>query len=583
MSLEPYQSQYYRAVTPPYTGAPYTRNDGRHSRHTSTSTVCSQNSSPDSIATHATTPSRSPIRQHGPTLLPKLRTQDSTLKPIARPSAHRRASSQACPQTRTTQLSRPGMQRSTTSPPECVNLVSPVSATSTASPWAATSAISSPVTVSSSYSRKPSGHARSSSTPWNGSAARPYSSAPYRSGTPTYKTRPAYYTNSVNPGASTFIPPPITTYQPNNYSTYSSYDASILTDFVYVSEDEPQTTLQKYLTSPNPAVNLVERVNIMNGYGQHSHFWWDIRNLETWDDFNLDTIHSIPGFQGLLNVNFRAATMQHPHIPASRLHPSSESALQDIYASFFVPKVSSALKASIGTPNYLSMRAADKGRDGPHFLANYQNDFEKTLAGNGRGRVVGIVKTFDRWNTSMRHEMGQRRVEYLAGLAHIHRYMREHSCRYGFIITEIELVCVKLGSSSTKRGEENDNDDNADEDDEEDDDDNIPYFGSLSLAPTIALKNTEGLTACLALWYLHMLAKDDPLPGQLGWKVEIGPPGDVTRSKVLEKKDAWIPEPGMAEKRVAKTVRGWVMPSDPWNRKKEGGKIGRALREVKGN
>lgn len=202
---------------------------------------------------------------------------------------------------------------------------------------------------------------------------------------------------------------------------------------------------------------------------------------------------------------------------------------------------------------------SQKTRDGPHFLANYQNDFEKTLAGNGRGRVVGVVKTFDRWNTSMRHEIGQRRVEYLAGLSHVHRYMREHGCRYGFIITEIELVCVRLGTSD------------------------IPYFGSLELAPTVELKNQEGLTGALALWYLHMLAKEDPLPGQLGWKVEIGPPGDLTRSKILEKKDSWIPEPGMAEKRAAKTVRGWVMPGDPWNRKKEGGKMVRALREVKGN
>lgn len=280
-SLEPYQSQYYRALTPPYTGAPYTRNGGRHSRHTSTSTVCSQNSSPESVATHATTPSRSPIRQHGPTLLPKLRTQDSSLQPVARPNIHRRASSQACQPTRTTTLSRPGMHRSTTSPPECVSLLSPVSATSEASPWAATSAISSPVTFSSSYTRKLGGHSRSSSTPWNASTSRPYSTAPYRSGTPTFKTRPAYYTTSVNPGASTFVPPPITCNQPT-YSTYS-YDASIASDFVYVSEDEPRTSLQKYLTGPNPAVNLVERVNIMNGYGQHSHFWWDIRNLTSWE------------------------------------------------------------------------------------------------------------------------------------------------------------------------------------------------------------------------------------------------------------------------------------------------------------
>ncbi|KAI4254157.1 MAG: hypothetical protein LQ352_003264 [Teloschistes flavicans] len=558
MSLEPYQSQYYRAITPPYSGVPYARNDGRHSRHTSISTVCSQNSSPESVATHATTPSRSPIRQHGPTLLPKLRTQDATLQPsLPRPGAHRRASSQALPQTRTTQLSRPGMQRSTTSPPECVNLVSPASATSAASTWAATSAISSPVTVSSSYSRKLGGHARTSSTPWNVSTSRPLNSAPYRSGTPTYKARPAYYTTSVNPGASTFVPPPIHTYQPTYAS--GSYDASIASDFVYVSEDEPRTSLQKYLSAPNPAVNLVERVNIMNGYGQHSHFWWDIRNLTTWDDFNLETMMAVPGFNDLLNVEIKAAALSNPTIPHSRLHPASESALQDIYSSFYCPKVSSALRSSIYGQNYLSMRA-DKTRDGPHFIANYQNDFEKTLAGNGRGRVVGIVKTFDRWNTSMRHEMGQRRVEYLAGLSHIHRYMREHSCRYGFIITEIELVCVRLGTSE------------------------IPHFGALELASTIELKQQkEGLTACLALWYLHMLAKDEPLPGQLGWRVEIGPPGDVTRSKVMEKKDVWIPEPGMAEKRCAKTIRGWVMPSDPWNRKKEGGKTTRALREVKGN
>ncbi|KAL8937006.1 MAG: hypothetical protein Q9211_003910 [Gyalolechia sp. 1 TL-2023] len=556
-SLEPYQSQYYRAITPPYTGAPYTRNSGRHSRHASTSTVCSQNSSPESVATHATTPSRSPIRQHGPTLLPKLRTQDSSLQPVARPNIHRRASSQACQPTRTTPLSRPGMHRSTTSPPESVNLVSPLSATSEASQWAATSAIGSPVTFSSSSTRQLGGHSRSSSTPWNVSTSRPYNTAPYRSGTPTFKTRPAYYTTSVNPGASTFVPPPITTNQPS-YST-CSYDASIASDFVYVSEDEPRTSLQKYLTGPNPAVNLVERVNIMNGYGQHTHFWWDIRNLTSWDDFNLDTIYDVPGFSSLLNVEIKATALNYPVIPQSRLHPSSESALQDLYTTFFVPKVSAALRSSIYGQNYLSMRA-DKTRDGPHFIANYQNDYEKTLAGNGRGRVVGIVKTFDRWNTSMRHEMGQRRVEYLAGLSHIHRYMREHSCRYGFIITEIELVCVRLGTEE------------------------IPYFGFLEVAATIELKQQEGLTACLALWYLHMLAKDEPLPGQLGWKVEVGPPGDVTRNKVLEKKDVWIPEPGMAEKRCAKTVRGWVMPGDPWNRKKEGNKQkDRALREVRGN
>ena len=127
-------------------------------------------------------------------------------------------------------------------------------------------------------------------------------------------------------------------------------------------------------------------------------------------------------------------------------------------------------------------------------------------------------------------------------------------------MTEIELVCFRLGTED------------------------IPYFGFLEVAATIELSAKEGLTACLALWYLHMLAKDEPLPGQLGWKVEVGPPADLTRSKVLEKKDAWIREPQVGEKRGAKRMRGWVMPSDPLNRKMEGGrKNARALREVRNN
>ncbi|KAL8743940.1 MAG: hypothetical protein Q9190_003754, partial [Brigantiaea leucoxantha] len=548
-SLEPYQSHFYNPVTPPYYEASTVHREIRHSRNTSASTIRSRNSSPESVTTHSTTPSRSPIRQHGPTLLPKLRTQDSTLTP--RPTTgHRRSSSQAVPTSRQPQLSRPGIQRSTTSPPECVNLISPVSATSTASPWAVSSALNSPVTFSSTYAKKSSSHSRSTSAPFDVSLAR-FNRAPYRSGTPTFKTRPAHYASSMVPGASTFVPAQV----PTSYTSY--YNTSIASEFVYVSDAEPRTCLQKYLTSANPAVNLVERVNITSTHGPYTHFWWDIRNLTTWEDFNLNTIHSIPDFTSLLNMEFKASWLPSPQIPSSRLHPASESALQDIYASFFVPRISAALKTAIGGSNYLSMQSP-KIRDGPHFLANYQNDFEKTLAGNGRGRVVGIVKTFDRWNTSMRHEIGQRRVEYLAGLSHIHRYMREHGCRYGFIITEIELVCVRMGQEEI-----------------------IPHFGHLELAPTVELKNQEGLTAGLALWYLHMLAKEDPLPGQLGWKVEVGPPGDVTRSKVLERKDGWIPEPGMAEKRAAKTVRGWVMPADPWNRKKEGGKMGRALREVK--
>ena len=107
--------------------------------------------------------------------------------------------------------------------------------------------------------------------------------------------------------------------------------------------------------------------------------------------------------------------------------------------------------------------------------------------------------------------------------------------------------------------------------------DEVPYFGFLELSPAIRTGAAEGLTACMALWFLNMLAKDspsyglhEPLPGQVGWRVDVGPPAALTRMKVLPEKDAWIPGTQKGETRNAKTVRGWVMPGDPFHRQKEG-------------
>ncbi len=367
---------------------------------------------------------------------------------------------------------------------------------------------------------------------------------------PTYRSVPAYiqrtphYTPSVVPGSSTFVPPPVTLPARQPYA--------LAQELQFIAEDDPSITLNDYLNGRGPPVNPVP-VNLINSRrGLTTHCWWDIRNLRTWDSFTLSTIRSIPGFPQLLNVSIRAAGLPFPQIPPARLQPQSESALLEIYRDFYAAKVNAALKVSQGQFNYISMRAEkSRDRDGPHFLANYQNDADNILSGNGRGRVVGLVKSFDRWNTGMRHELGQPRVEYLQGLAHLHRCMREHSCRYGFLLTEIELVCVRLGTSD------------------------VPYFGFLELAPTIATATQDGLTACTALWYLHMLARNVPLQGQCGWQVEVGPPCAVSRQKVLGERDAWIPSPGVSESRNAKTARGWVQPGDPYNKKKEGRGLGK--------
>jgi hypothetical protein len=161
--------------------------------------------------------------------------------------------------------------------------------------------------------------------------------------------------------------------------------------------------------------------------------------------------------------------------------------------------------------------------------------------------------------------------------------MRDHSCRYGFIITEIELVCVRAGC----------------------DDRDQPYFGFLEVAEAVETKTFAGkegnltgsgnvtMTVTLALYYLLMLAKATPLPGQPGSYMDVGGSGTLSRQRVWDGgngtgdgtitidedgdveelgkdgKDKWIPEPQMGEKREARTVRGWVWPSDPWH-KREG-------------
>jgi len=171
-----------------------------------------------------------------------------------------------------------------------------------------------------------------------------------------------------------------------------------------------------------------------------------------------------------------------------------------------------------------------------------------------------------------------RKVDYLSGLAHLQKCMRDHSCRYGFIITEIELVCVRAGCDESGN----------------------PWFGVLEVGEAVELKTAGDktgagngtpepdeaeLTVSLALYYLLMLAKATPLPGQASGFMDVGGPGAMTRQRVLptdghdterkgDGRDKWIPEPQVGEKRDAKRVRGWVWPADPWH-KREGMGVGR--------
>ncbi|OAG44942.1 hypothetical protein AYO21_00904 [Fonsecaea monophora] len=573
MSLAPY---YYRPLTPPEAAGAA----GQHShiRNVSRSSYFAADSSPEPVITACnTTPSRSPVlRQHGPTLLPKIRTQDSTLEPpfVHRPSIHRRSSSTVI---KNSKHARPNMYRSATEPVEYTPMISPVSN----APHSRSNSLNpSPGLAKAKLNVPVRTHSRSTS------ASSINSDVLNRFGYPTYRQMPVYVshdhqTPSPDLFATNFMPytnAPMA--EPPIINLEGTFDMPIDLETISrpCSTSPPPMlpavstiSMLSYLTQPTQPINLVRHLTFQTGRGLTNHFWWDIRNVRPWKSFSLQTMSAIPDLLTLLNFEHDKACLPLMGTNANTVTPASEADLANLISKIYFPKVNAATRLSLGTnsvalypaPTPTSSGLSANSANIPTFLANYPSDNDRTLSGLPRGRVVGLVRSFDRWNTGMRREGPARKVEYLRTLAHLQKCMRDHSCRYGFIITEIELVCVRAGC----------------------DDRGHPYFGYLEVAEavetkTFARKGNEAagevdMTVTLALYYLLMLAKATPLPGQLGSFMDVGGPGTLTRQRVWDGelggsmlavdedgdveelgkdgKDKWIPEPQMGEKREART------------------------------
>ncbi|GAP93472.2 putative sialidase-like protein [Rosellinia necatrix] len=505
-----------------------------HARTSSYGSVSPSGSSPsDSVSTRVTTPARSPppIRQHGPVLLPKIRSQDQTIESPAKRMKRSTTTPAARPMRQ--RNVRPAHTRSFTNP-EALSFDSSFFSPAQDQTAFPSSLLCSPISFS-----------QDAIEPRRASSVGLDSATLERFGFPTYRQMPSYI-----PAVSQSQPQPeqfMYDFSPRDTSPFS---------LASTPDPTPSTTLMNYLTTPNPAPSLVRSISYPLRDPNLKYSWWDVRQVRQWSTFNLDTILSLPGASALLNCPVPASMF--PQFPTNARHPETEAALHNIYASYYIPKLNSALSVSSQRALQFSVPSTkSQSATSPDHLivANMTGESSTAAAifgGKPTARVVGLVKSFDRFNTGMRVEDNIKRIEYLRGLAHLHHVMREHSTRYGFILTEIELVLVRNGAEGT------------------------PHFGYLEvtrvqLASPEASDDDEGtpLTACLALWGLCMIAGDEPVPGQARWKAEIGAPAEGTRRKVLPR-DSWIPQPQVAEKRVVKTARGWVEPDDPVCRKELG-------------
>ncbi|KAG0159340.1 hypothetical protein PDIDSM_6862 [Penicillium digitatum] len=612
-------SARFRPTTPPHLSLGEYIGSG-HSCHASNSSVYSSESSPWSTMTGNTSPTTSPTRHHhGPKLLPKIRLQDVVIfEPVSAngPLRHRRVLSNTRnppPGLTSYPPARPSIGRRSRNIADRLTLASPISPVPMTA-QGSFSALSSPVTIIPSCKRKAGGgHSRSVSASVLDVATLT------RFGYPTYRELPKY---TPQMQAQTTPTTPVTPITPSimPYLSYSQrlgdqhFPASMQTSLtvptpqysyrqasaaqhspVLLSPHEDlaprTTTLLSYLTLPIQPINIVRNVSVVPTRGLHDYFWWDIRNLRNWSSFSLAAFDSLDSrLIQLLKTEIPAELTPRVVVSPASLAPESEHDLVCLIRDLYAPRINAALAVSQGKDHLQLYAAPDvrntghKNHGHPHFLANYLSDTEQTSTGLPRGRLVGIVKSFDRWNTGMRNEAPHRRVEYLNGLAHLQRCMREHSCRYGFIITEIELVCVRAGCDAG---------------------DEVPYFGYLEIAASIPLKTATGrrahprdaplatpvsarsfsssssscssfplsqdssdpepaedalpaMTAGLGLYFLLMLSKSVPLPHQPSAHLNVGGPGAMTRQRILvEAKDKWIPEPQIGEKRDAKRGEGW--------------------------
>ncbi|EAQ92788.1 hypothetical protein CHGG_01023 [Chaetomium globosum CBS 148.51] len=295
-----------------------------HARSSSHGSVYSFESSPsDSLtapSTRRTTPARSPIRTHGPLLLPKIRSQDQAMIPsaVATPG---RPSGQTNPETISYSAALTFAEDSNPAPLLC----SPVSFTRESS-------------VMDSR--------RASSCSLDNVTVDNYFQA-YQM--PTYM--PARASSSPTPPPQ---PQALSQPEPFLYQQYMPRGPSPLAAAAPITpEVTPSTTLYSYLTAPNRAPSLVRNLSFPLRDPNTKHFWWDVRQVRPWTDFTASSILSMPGAAGCLSTPVSSALLPTPI--TSQRHPETEAALHSIYAAHYLPKLNNALALCSQRPLKLSV------------------------------------------------------------------------------------------------------------------------------------------------------------------------------------------------------------------------------------
>ncbi|KHJ33703.1 putative sialidase protein [Erysiphe necator] len=311
-------------------------------------------------------------------------------------------------------------------------------------------------------------------------------------------------------------------------------------------QDQSRINLMTYLSENIllPA-KVSEESSISNTMFKHS--WTDIGQIREWESFSLEEFNKMPSFQSLLNRS----------LPSSDLStPSRNCNTSDFNGEYFAAKINLALSQSQKPRNLKMLVSKNQKTKESIFLSSCVG--HNGTSGNDH-RIVGLRKHLNGWDLLCEEESSKvkKNIDYLESLAHLHYYLREYGCRYGFILTDLNLIVVRHGTEET------------------------PNFGFLetkifsldsskitefdkSRAPNELIpQNRENLAqkgpALLALWYLHMLAGDRVIPGHASWDIDTGSYSNKSKHRFL-RRDVDLLKILDADVRRAKRRKGWTTP-----------------------
>lgn len=226
----------------------------------------------------------------------------------------------------------------------------------------------------------------------------------------------------------------------------------------------------------------------------------DITDVRVWANFNLARI--LAEYRPLLN----ATRIQRDPMPASQPEPIiTETSVRQRFALYLHPRVRRALRHGFeqlhrqqnlppGRHTEVSLAEGNQARTPGTYtpdVAYFSTNLRPT---NRPNRATGDIKPSYNWDTRFQKGLHNEPLEFKQALSQVNWYMRQQNTRYGFILTDRELVAIRRRD----------------------------VHGSLELSESIPWATTHGtaanprLTVMLGLWYLGMLASDNQgwgLPG----------------------------------------------------------------------